>query len=63
MLTHAEWLEQTFARQDAIRDHAKGLLCRKCGSSQNQILNSAGTNPQLEWKCRECGHRFITTLR
>lgn len=62
MLTHAQWLGDTIKRQDVIRDHAQGLLCRRCGSDQNQILNQAGDNPQLEWRCRKCGHRFITTL-
>lgn len=63
MLTHVEWLTQTFARQDVVKDHAKDLLCRRCGSDQNQIMNQASDNPQLEWRCRKCGHRFITTIK
>lgn len=55
--------DEAIKRQNIIGEHAKGLLCRRCGSDQNQIMNAAGNNPELQWRCRKCFHRFITTIR
>lgn len=50
-------------RMNTILKHAEGLLCRRCGSDQNQIMNAAGNNPELQWRCRKCFYRFITTIK
>ena len=61
MLTHTDWLQGVFDRQDAVQKHAATLSCPACGHpGQNQIMNQACQGEPFEWRCRMCRHRFTS---
>lgn len=59
-LTHTQWLEAVFARQDAVHAHAQTLSCPECGTNQIQIMNRTGQGEPFQWRCRHCKHSFVS---
>lgn len=54
------WMKEVFARQGAVHKHAQDLTCPECGSHQNQIMNLSSQGEPFAWRCRMCGHRFVS---